>query len=184
MLKKIQVTFINKFGRQIFAVFAIVGLRRVNARVVFVSRDDKVLLVGCNFHSELILPGGAVNEYSEQPIDAAVRECREELRISYRGTVVDYDKNSLSHLGCYMLGKQRLQHRHIFLCVLPYDADELDIHIMDRVELLSANWYKLDELEKTTTSTELHYMLRHELPLHRINGRQFVRNWFDIARPD
>ncbi|WP_117210581.1 NUDIX domain-containing protein [Allorhizocola rhizosphaerae] len=66
--------------------------KRVGADVLFRDQAGRILLVDPNYKPDWDLPGGMA-EANEPPLDAAIREVREELGIEYHGgrlLVVDW----------------------------------------------------------------------------------------------
>jgi 8-oxo-dGTP pyrophosphatase MutT (NUDIX family) len=172
---------IKHFGSSIFQTMSLFGMRLVNARMIVMTRDEKILLVRSNFHDDYILPGGAVNEYGEHPISAALRECSEEvsLKLVESGDSIVLQEKDTSCVGCYLLDLVRLQHRHIFFTILDYTSDEVIPEVDEDIEIRSAGWHDREEIEGLVTP-DLWYILNYELPEHRKTGRQFVRRLLDI----
>jgi hypothetical protein len=72
-INSLQIFLVSLFGQIVFSLMHNIGLRNTNARCIILSNDNCIALVRTNFFEELILPGGSVDEYGEQPIDAALQ---------------------------------------------------------------------------------------------------------------
>ncbi|HEY0299760.1 MAG TPA: NUDIX domain-containing protein [Rhizomicrobium sp.] len=68
------------YGQLAFAVRAVLSPNVLGATALIVDRDGKVLLARHSYASGLSLPGGGVKR-GEPPIEAVMRELREELGV-------------------------------------------------------------------------------------------------------
>ena len=115
-------------------VYWFVGRARVNGVQCVISRDEDVLLVRHSYgdRRRWELPGGAIKR-NEQPLDAAVREVREELGIEVR------DWRALGDVTVHVDG------RHGTLRCFGTRVDAFDPQI-DRVEIEELAWFHRDAL--------------------------------------
>ena len=184
MIHKLIIKIVNMCITSIIGIMNFFGLRLVNSRIAVVTLDDYILLVNTHYFTESVIPGGSVNTYNEQPIDAAIREMQEEVQITntYTNMVISPTKDEITEAGCYLLGRHKIKHMHLFVWKVQANAKDLSLEVKDTLENKSAFWHSLAELGSIHITPDLKYFLQHELSEHIRTGRQFVRRWLDLPQ--
>ena len=126
-----------------FVSIALHNTRRV--RVLVISSSNILLLRTRLGHQKWSTPGGGVNK-NENPIDAAVRELREE-------TGIEVTPNMLNFIGEKRLPEDRMWPRYdaLFYVVKLSTTQRTKIH--SKYEIIDTKWFKLSQLpDKLGTS--------------------------------
>jgi 8-oxo-dGTP diphosphatase len=103
-------------------------------RATVICRRGKRILLVARSQSKWALPGGILKR-GEQSLDAALRELREETRLSGK---------SAKHLFDFR-GKQK--HHHVFSCEIPNRAKARPSN-----EIAKCRWVHLDDIVRLMTS--------------------------------
>jgi 8-oxo-dGTP pyrophosphatase MutT (NUDIX family) len=162
-------------------------IERPAVRVVLTDDEGAVLLLSTrdasnpDFGSSWELPGGGVLP-SESPVEAAVREVREETGLAIAASSVSPPLWTRDVLYTYR-GERRLQHETIFLAKVAGSAPIIDVAGREPFEIedhLLSRWWSISEIKASSERFYPRSLPRHIVDLgERCHIDEPIEVWDD-----